>query len=100
MSNRELVETLRKLGPEKVLDGMELCPACDSLSPGISIDGEPIMHCPVCHDQGIVSVEAADRWRREMQEKIWQQVKPLARLTKALARLPLSGHLLWPPGSW
>jgi hypothetical protein len=29
----ELVETLERLGPENVVDGMELCPACDGLSP-------------------------------------------------------------------
>ena len=46
-----------------------VCPACDGLSPGISIDGETIMDRPVRHDQGMVTVEEADRWRREMQEK-------------------------------
>ena len=30
----------------------DVCPACDGLSPGISADGETIMHCPVCHDTG------------------------------------------------
>jgi hypothetical protein len=70
MSSREnLLETLLRLGPEHVADGMELCPSCDSLSPGISIDGETIMHCPVCHDKGTVSVEKADRWRQAMQEQ-------------------------------
>jgi hypothetical protein len=68
MSNREILEALRRLGPEKVLDGRELCPSCDSLSPCIAMDGETVMHCPVCHDQGMVTVEAADRWRRRMQE--------------------------------
>jgi len=24
------------------------------------------MHCPVCYDRGIVSVDAADAWRQEM----------------------------------
>ena len=55
----ETLEALRKLGPEKVLDGMELCPSCDSLSPCIAMDGETVMHCPACHDQGMVTVEAA-----------------------------------------
>jgi len=68
MTSRQTLETLRRLGPEKVLDGMELCPSCDSLSPCIAMDGETVMHCPVCHDQGMVTVEAADRWRRRMQE--------------------------------
>jgi hypothetical protein len=36
---------------------------------GISIDGETIMHCPVCHDREKVTVEEADRWRREMRGK-------------------------------
>jgi hypothetical protein len=70
MSNREnLVETLRRLGPEHVVGGMELCPACDSLSPGISTDGETIMHCGLCHDAGLVTVEEANLWRQAMQEK-------------------------------
>jgi len=68
MTNRETLEVLRKLGPEKVLDGMELCPSCDSLSPCIAMDGETVMHCPVCHDQGMVTVEAADRWRQAMRK--------------------------------
>ncbi len=34
-----------------------VCPACMGLSPGISIDGETIMHCPVCNDTGKVTVE-------------------------------------------
>jgi hypothetical protein len=46
MTNRETLEALRKLGPEKVLDGMELCPSCDSLLPCIAMDGETVMHCP------------------------------------------------------
>jgi hypothetical protein len=46
MSERNLFETLRELGPEKVVDGSELCPCCDGLSPGISADGETIVHCP------------------------------------------------------
>ncbi len=40
MSEHNVVETLRELGPEKVVDGLELCPCCDGLSPGISMDGE------------------------------------------------------------
>jgi hypothetical protein len=39
----------------------EVCPACTGPSPGISIDGETIMHCPVCQDTGKVTVEEADR---------------------------------------
>ena len=69
MSNRETLEALRKLGPEKVLDGYELCPSCESLSPGIDIDGETIVHCPVCHDKGMVTVEEADRGRAEIRQK-------------------------------
>jgi hypothetical protein len=70
MSNREsLVETLRRLGPEQVVDGMELCPACDALSPGISADGETIMHCELCRDAGTVAVEEANRWRQAMEKK-------------------------------
>jgi hypothetical protein len=71
MSNREnpprdLVEKLMELGPEKVVDGYELCPQCDGLSPGISMDGETIMHCSTCHDANAVTVEEADRWRRRI----------------------------------
>ncbi len=35
IDKRELLETLRRLGPEQVLDGVELDPCCDSLSPGL-----------------------------------------------------------------
>jgi hypothetical protein len=59
----ELVEKLEKLGPEQVVDGYELCPQCDGLSPGIATDGETIMHCSTCHDDHAVTVEAADHWR-------------------------------------
>jgi hypothetical protein len=60
-----LVDTLKRLGPEHVVDGKELCPQCDRLSPGLSID-EPIIHCSLCHDAHAVTVEEADRWREEM----------------------------------
>jgi len=69
MSERSLLETLRELGPEKVVDGSELCPCCDGLSPGISADGETIVHCPVCHDRNVVTAEDADRWRNEMRKR-------------------------------
>lgn len=69
MINRALVEKLSKLGPEQVVDGFELCPSCDGLSPGIAMDGETIMHCPVCHDQNAVAVADADRWRDEMRKR-------------------------------
>jgi hypothetical protein len=39
-----------------------VCPACTGLSPGIAIDGETIMHCPVCHDTGKVTPEEAERY--------------------------------------
>ena len=61
---RELVKKLEQLGPEQVVDGYELCPQCDGLSPGIHMDGETIMHCSTCHDKHAVTVEEADRWRR------------------------------------
>ena len=48
----------------------DLCPACDGLSPGISIDGETIMHCPVCHDTGRVTPEEAARWEEEMAKRL------------------------------
>lgn len=69
MNKRDLLETLRKLGPEQVVEGQELCPACDSLSPGIAMDGETIVHCRVCSDNGMVTVEAADRYREEMRAR-------------------------------
>jgi hypothetical protein len=65
---RDLVEKLKNLGPEKVVDGYELCPQCDGLSPGLSID-ERIMHCSTCHDAHAVSVEDADRWREQMRAR-------------------------------
>ena len=61
---RELVKKLEQLGPEQVVDGYELCPQCDGLSPGIHMDGETIMHCSTCRDKHAVTVEEADRWRR------------------------------------
>jgi hypothetical protein len=76
MSIRETLEALRKLGPEKVLDGYELCPCCDSLSPGIGFRRgasgeieEYIMHCPICHDKGFVTIEEADRGREEIRKQ-------------------------------
>ena len=67
MSKRKnLVATLRKLAPEKVLDGVELCPACDSLSPALGFRrGAPgeieeyIMHCELCRDASTVTIEEA-----------------------------------------
>src|SRR6516165_5334713 len=52
---RELVKKLEQLGPEQVVDGYELCPQCDGLSPGIHMDGETIMHCSTCHDKHAVT---------------------------------------------
>jgi hypothetical protein len=46
-----------------------ICPACTGLSPAIDMDGETIMHCPVCHGSGTVSPEEAQRWQREMSER-------------------------------
>ena len=66
--DRKLVETLMNLGPEQVVDRHELCPACDGRSPGISIDGETIVHCPVCYDKGMVTVVEAERGRQEMRQ--------------------------------
>jgi len=73
MNQRELLAILRKLGPEQVIDGHELCPTCDSLSPSIDMDGETIVHCPICRDKGIVSTEEAERWRQEMRERFGTQ---------------------------
>jgi hypothetical protein len=61
--SRELVEKLMNLGPEKVVDGYEICPQCDGLSPGIDMDGETIVHCPTCHDKNAVTVEEAHSYR-------------------------------------
>jgi hypothetical protein len=33
------------------------------------MDGETIVHCPVCHDRNVVTVEDADRWRNEMRKR-------------------------------
>jgi hypothetical protein len=46
-----------------------VCPACTGLSPGISMDGETIMHCPVCHDTGSVTLEQARQWEEEMRSR-------------------------------
>lgn len=64
-----VVEALERLGPEHVVDGQELCPQCDGLSPGISIDGETVMHCSTCHDAHAVTVEQANRWREDMKAR-------------------------------
>jgi hypothetical protein len=69
MSERNVVERLKQLGTEKVVDGSELCPCCGGLSPGISPDGETIVHCPVCHDRQVVTVVDAERWRNEMRKR-------------------------------
>jgi hypothetical protein len=69
MTTKELREKLYKVGPGTAIDGFELCGACDGLSPGISIDGESIVHCPLCHDGHLVIARDADRWRKEMAER-------------------------------
>jgi hypothetical protein len=77
MSKREnLVETLRRLAPESVVDGSELCPACDGLSPALGYrfgasgeDEEYIINCSLCHSRHVVTVQEADRWRREIRAK-------------------------------
>jgi hypothetical protein len=73
---RDLVEKLRRLGPEKVVDGHELCPACHGLSPAVGWrtassgdDEEYIIDCNVCHSRHAVTVEEADCWRNEMRQK-------------------------------
>lgn len=58
--HEDLVETLRRLGPETAVEGMELCPACDGLSPGLSID-EHIMHCGLCRNMHMVTLAVGDR---------------------------------------
>ncbi len=45
---------------------MELCPACDGLSPGISMDGETVMHCLLCHDTGQVMPDQAKVWEERI----------------------------------
>ncbi len=68
-----VVEALKRLGPEHVIDGAELCPACDGLSPALGFRRdaageieECIVNCGVCHNQHVVAVEDAERWRGEM----------------------------------
>ena len=51
-----------------------VCYACDGLSPGISVDGETIMHCPVWHDTSKVRPEEAERWGPGDAGEIWCQV--------------------------
>ena len=58
--HEDLVETLRRLGPETAVEGMELCPACDELSPGLSID-EHIMHCGLWRNMHLVTLALGDR---------------------------------------
>jgi hypothetical protein len=68
MIDSALLEQLRHLGPEQLVAGFELCPCCHGLSPGIAVDGETVMHCPVCHDQNAITVADTDRWRDEMRK--------------------------------
>ena len=42
--------TLYEVGPGQAVEGYELCGNCMGLSPGISMDGETLTHCPLCHD--------------------------------------------------
>ena len=46
-----------------------VCPACMGLSPGIDIDGETIMHCPVCRDIGKVTPEESERYWKAVEER-------------------------------
>jgi hypothetical protein len=48
--------------------GRETCPQCDGLSPGLSIN-ERMIHCSLCHDAHVVTVEQAGRWRDEMRRR-------------------------------
>jgi len=50
MNTKELRATLYEVGPGHAVEGYELCGNCMGLSPGISMDGETITHCPLCHD--------------------------------------------------
>jgi hypothetical protein len=66
MIKRETVQTLKRLGPEQVIDGHERCPQCDGLSPMLSID-ERIIHCSLCHNAHAVTVEDADQLVRQIE---------------------------------
>jgi hypothetical protein len=72
----DVVEALKRLGPWNVVDGAELCRACDGLSPALGFRRtasgeleECMVNCSVCDNRHVVSVEEADRWRREMRTK-------------------------------
>ena len=61
---------------DELLEGVQfgelppgVCPACMGLSPGIAIDGETIMHCPVCKDTGKVTPEEAERYWQAVEER-------------------------------
>jgi hypothetical protein len=45
-----------------------MCPCCTGLSPGIAMDGETIVHCPVCHDTGKATPKEAERYEEEMRK--------------------------------
>jgi hypothetical protein len=47
----------------------DVCPTCDGLSPGISIDGETIMHCGVCNETGKVTPEQNERFWEAVRER-------------------------------
>ena len=63
MNSEELREKPRQVEPERAVNGRELCPACDGLSPGVDLTGEHIVYCSLCQDGHVVSVKAADDWR-------------------------------------
>lgn len=44
---------------------VDLCMACDGLSPGIDMDGETIVHCAWCGDSGKMTPEQARQWEQE-----------------------------------
>jgi hypothetical protein len=66
MNNNEIRKQLLEIGPGQEVDGFELCDCCMDFSPGIGMDGETITHCPLCGDRHIITVAAADYWRKEM----------------------------------
>ncbi len=47
----------------------DLCPCCDGLSPGIDLDGETIIHCPICHDRHTVTPEQIKAYEDEMRAR-------------------------------
>ena len=66
MNSRELREKLLQIGPGHDVEGHELCRLMHGRLTRISIDGETIMNCDLCHDGYVLTIRYSTRWWREL----------------------------------